>query len=127
MNSRELEREVERTRASLDLTIDRLQHRLSPFGLMDETLGLLRSKRFNRSGDAMMSAMRRDPLPALLIAAGVGLLIYRASRPKPYPTNGGRARTHEMAVGGPYPPEAPGRAAPPPIEPAADPRRGRPR
>ncbi len=131
MSSRELEQEVEKTRASLDLTIDRLQHRLSPFGLMDETLGLLRSKTFNRTGDAMMSAMRRDPVPALLIAAGIGLLLYRATQPRPMPRpNGARApREHEMAVGQPYPPidppEAAGAAAPPPIEPAADPRRPR--
>ncbi|ESR26191.1 DUF3618 domain-containing protein [Lutibaculum baratangense] len=129
MSSRELEQEVEYKRAELDLTIDRLQHRLSPFGLMDETLGLLRSRSFNRTGDAMMAAMRRDPLPALLIAAGVGLLLYRATQPRVRRRPAGDvpgAGAYDVATGRPYPPytpaDAPAGSAPGPIEPVADPR-----
>lgn len=72
----DLEKEVEESRARLDRTIDRLQDRLSPVNLVDEMIGSARrSSGMNDVYDNALEAVRRNPLPVLLIAAGVGLLL----------------------------------------------------
>jgi len=73
----ELERDIEESRARLDETIDRIQGRLSVSGLVDDVVGSVRNTQFGTVVDEALEIVRRNPLPVLLIAAGVGWLIYR--------------------------------------------------
>jgi ElaB/YqjD/DUF883 family membrane-anchored ribosome-binding protein len=73
----ELERDIEQTRARLDSTIDQLQSRLSTSGIVDEVLGTVRRTQFASVMDDTLEAVRRNPVPVLLVAAGLGLLFYR--------------------------------------------------
>ncbi|QFU17391.1 DUF3618 domain-containing protein [Microvirga thermotolerans] len=86
-NIEELERDIERSRAKLDLTIDQLQSKLTVSGVMDDMLGTVRNGRYGPTFDHMLATIRRNPVPVMLIAAGMGLLLYRLGR-KP------RVRTH---------------------------------
>lgn len=75
----ELEREIEASRARLDQTIDRIQDRLSVPSLVDEMLGTARrSAPLSEVYDAALDAVRKNPVPVLLIAAGIGWLMRRA-------------------------------------------------
>jgi hypothetical protein len=71
-----LENDIARTRARLDETIDRLQSRLSVSGIVDDVLGQTRH-RYGSTFDLALDAIRRNPVPVMLIAAGVGWLIHR--------------------------------------------------
>lgn len=74
---RELERDIEQTRAGLDLTIDRLQDKLSVSGIVDDVLGTMRGNRYESIYDHALDVIKRNPVPVMLVAAGVGWLIYR--------------------------------------------------
>ncbi|MCB8821663.1 DUF3618 domain-containing protein [Microvirga rosea] len=87
----ELERDIEQSRAKLDLTIDQLQNKLSVSGVVDDMLGTARNGRYAPAFDHVLATIRRNPVPVMLIAAGVGLLFHRMSR-KP------RVRTHVRVV-----------------------------
>ncbi|MBZ6076533.1 DUF3618 domain-containing protein [Microvirga puerhi] len=87
----ELEREIEQSRAKLDLTIDQLQGRLSVSGVVDDMLGSARNGRYAPVFDHVLKTVRRNPVPVMLIAAGMGLLFYRLGR-RP------RVRTHVRVV-----------------------------
>ncbi len=77
----DLEKEIEESRARLDDTIDRIQGRLSVPNLVDEMLGNARRvPALNTTYDSALEAVRRNPVPVLLIAAGVGLLFNRMAR-----------------------------------------------
>jgi len=84
-NIQELERDIEETRARLDLTIDRIQDRMSVSGIVDDFLGSAKSSRFGPMIDNAVEIVRRNPIPVILVAAGVGLLLHRMSQ-------GGRGR-----------------------------------
>ncbi|GJE30041.1 hypothetical protein LDDCCGHA_0204 [Methylobacterium oxalidis] len=73
----ELEREIEESRARLDTTIDRIQNRLSPASLVDEMLGSARRTPLNGVYEGALDAVRRNPVPVMLIAAGIGWLLFR--------------------------------------------------
>lgn len=73
----ELERDIEQTRARLDSTIDQLQSRLSASGIVDEVLGTVRRTQFSYIIDDALDAIRRNPVPVLLVTAGLGLLFHR--------------------------------------------------
>ncbi|AWN39290.1 DUF3618 domain-containing protein [Methylobacterium durans] len=73
----ELEREIEESRARLDTTIDRIQNRLSPSSLVDEMLGSARKTPLNGVYEGALDAVRRNPVPVMLIAAGLGWLLFR--------------------------------------------------
>jgi len=77
----ELEHDIEETRARLDRTIDQIQGRLSPASIVDEMLGTVRQNP-SMSGlyDGALAAVRRNPVPVMLIVAGVGWLIHRVAR-----------------------------------------------
>jgi hypothetical protein len=105
-----LERDIEESRARLDLTIDRLQDKLSVSGIVDDMLGTVRANRYASVFDQTLDAIRRNPVPVLLVTAGLGWLIYRmgqdssrtrAVRPLPYGERrvpvrtGGPARTYD--------------------------------
>jgi len=76
----ELEKDIEASRARLDETIDRIQNRLSPVNLVDEMLGTARSTPLNSVYDDALAVVRRNPLPVLLIAAGVGMLMKKLAQ-----------------------------------------------
>ena len=75
-----LERDIEESRARLDVTIDRLQDKLSVSGIVDDMLGTMRSNRYGSVYDQTLEVIRRNPVPVMLIAAGMGWLIYRMNR-----------------------------------------------
>jgi Protein of unknown function (DUF3618) len=75
-----LERDIEESRARLDMTIDRLQDRLSVSGIVDDMLGTMRANRYGTMYDQTLEVIRRNPVPVMLVAAGVGWLIHRMTR-----------------------------------------------
>lgn len=75
----ELEREIEESRARLDLTIDRLQDRMSVSGIADDVMGQVRH-RYRPGFDHALAVVRHNPVPVMLILAGLGLLAHRVSR-----------------------------------------------
>jgi len=82
-NITDLEQDIEQTRARLDLTIDRLQgkiqDKLTVSGMVDDLLGRGRQSRYGSMYDHTLAVIRRNPVPVILIAAGVGWLIHRLS------------------------------------------------
>ena len=109
-----LERDIEESRARLDLTIDRLQDKLSVSGIVDDMLGSMRANRYGSIIDQTKEVLRRNPVPVMLVAAGVGWLIYRSgqrpartplARPVPYREaeaplmNTGQARVYDPDAG----------------------------
>jgi len=80
-NIRELEQDIEQTRARLDPTIDRLQgkiqDKLTVSGVVDELIGRGRQTRYAAVFDETLAVIKRNPIPVMLIAAGVGWLIHR--------------------------------------------------
>ncbi len=77
----DLEREIEESRARLDETIDQIQGRLSVPNLVDEMLGNARRvPQLATAYDGALDAVRRNPVPVLLIAAGVGMLFSRMAK-----------------------------------------------
>lgn len=77
---KELEQEIEDSRARLDLTIDRIQDRMSVSGIMDELVGSVRGSQYGSVFDTAIEVVRRNPVPLLLVAAGVGWLLYRMNQ-----------------------------------------------
>ncbi len=81
-SSAEIEREVENTRARLTGTLEELRDRASPGQVFEQVLDYARD-----SGGAdfvrnLGQAVRDNPLPILLIGAGVGWLMFSANRPR---------------------------------------------
>jgi hypothetical protein len=76
----EMERDIERSRAQLDQTIDRLQDKMSVSGVVDDMLGTARNGQYGPLYDKVLDTVRRNPVPVMLIAMGVGLLAYRLGR-----------------------------------------------
>lgn len=77
----DLEKEIEASRARLDETIDQIQGKLSVPNIVDEMLGnARRTPALSGVYDGALEAVRRNPVPVLLIAAGVGLLFNRMVR-----------------------------------------------
>ena len=108
----ELEAQAAASRERLNDTIGRIQDKLTIAGLVDEVAGQTRATRLVGDGDLLSGLLRRHPLPLMIAAAGLGLLIHRMSRRRPAPVpveddvdvpalNTGRARI--------YDPDAPAR------------------
>jgi hypothetical protein len=74
---KDLERDIEESRARLDHTIDRLQDRLSVSGIVDDVLGSTRNNSYGPLFDNALAVIRRNPVPVMLVAAGVGWLLVR--------------------------------------------------
>lgn len=79
-NLQDLERDIEQSRAKLDLTIDRLQGKMTVSGVVDDMLGTARSGRYAPLFDNVLDTIRRNPVPVMLIAMGLGLLAHRIGR-----------------------------------------------
>jgi len=76
----DLERDIEQSRAKLDLTIDRLQDKMTVSGVVDDMLGTARSGRYAPLFDNVLETVRRNPVPVMLVAMGIGLLAWRLGR-----------------------------------------------
>jgi uncharacterized protein DUF3618 len=78
----ELEREIAETRARLDRTLGALRNKLSVGGIADELAGSARAKPLVSLVEEAVQAARRNPVPVMLVAAGVGLLFYEMKKDK---------------------------------------------
>lgn len=76
----ELEQDIEQSRAKLDQTIDRLQGKMTVSGVIDDMLGTARNGRYAPVFDEVLVTIRRNPIPIMLLAAGLGLLAYNLGR-----------------------------------------------
>ncbi len=81
----DLERDIEQARARLDLTINRLQDRLSMSGMVDDVLGTMRANQIGSHFDYALDVIKRNPVPVMLVAAGVGWLLHRMSTQPAWP------------------------------------------
>lgn len=107
----ELESEVATTRDRLNATIDEIQGRLTLSGMVNEVIGQTGVVKGVGDGKGMVhDLLRRFPVPVMLAAVGVGLLIYRAKkqgRPAPLearivaPTAGERRYDPDEPLGRP--------------------------
>lgn len=80
--ARDLERDVEASRARLDGTLDRLQARLNPSAIVEEVVGTARRSEAGAAFfDGALNAVRHNPLSVLLIAGGVMLLLRQVTKP----------------------------------------------
>jgi chemotaxis response regulator CheB len=79
-SARELEADIEATRARLYGTIDRIQNRLTVAGIVDEVMGSAGVPRYQNGHDFVLGVMRKHPLPVMIAAAGLGYLFYRMNR-----------------------------------------------
>jgi hypothetical protein len=74
-SSDEIRRDIERTRAEMDETVDALENRLSPGQLVDQAWSM-----FRRSGSGAGDVVREHPVPLALMGLGVAwLAIERAT------------------------------------------------
>ncbi|MBK1660507.1 DUF3618 domain-containing protein [Paracraurococcus ruber] len=71
----EIEREVERTRAGLTNTLEELRERASPAQLFEQAVDYVRSSGGNDMLRNLGGQVRDNPLPLLLIGAGIGWLM----------------------------------------------------
>jgi hypothetical protein len=79
-SSAEIEREVEGTRARLTDTLDELRERVSPGQLMDQVVDYIRGSGGADFAQNLGQAVRDNPLPVLLIGAGVTWLMVSGKR-----------------------------------------------
>jgi hypothetical protein len=76
-----LERDVEASRGRLDRTLADLQARMNRPGMPRDLADLRRSgQAATETVERLIDDVRSDPVPALLIATGLGLLVYEAFR-----------------------------------------------
>ena len=81
---RELEQDIEQTRTQLAVTMDRLQGSLSPSDVVDDLIGPGRPD-FGNVLDPVMATIRSHPAPVLLMAVGIGWLVYKMVRGEAQP------------------------------------------
>ncbi len=81
---RELEQDIEQTRTQLAVTMDRLQGSLSPSDVVDDLIGPGRPD-FGNVLYPVMAAVRSHPAPVLLMAVGIGWLVYKMVRGEAQP------------------------------------------
>jgi hypothetical protein len=76
---KDLEKDIEESRARLDMTIDRIQDKLSVSGIVDDMIGSARKSGYAPVFDSALAAVRRNPVPVMLVVAGLGWLLHRMS------------------------------------------------
>ena len=71
-----LQRKAAMSRSRLSDLVDDLQHQVSPGQLLDQMVGLTKGNGYGADvGRSITDQIARNPLPCLLIAAGIGWLI----------------------------------------------------
>ena len=84
--SARIKKEIDQTRARMDQTVDEIESRMKPRHLVDELLGAIDTpagrekaeqikERVRATGARVAESVRANPVPALLIGAGVAWLI----------------------------------------------------
>lgn len=90
-DSREIKRDIERTRGAMDETLDELGERLNPRNLLDDVIGLFRSDSTRdtaqRAGDVagefaqnLGRQVRENPIGVTLVGAGLAWLAFGGRR-----------------------------------------------
>lgn len=74
----EIEADIARTRARLEETLQRIEHKLSASGMIEDALASLRRTRHDNVADRAMAVLRDNPVPVLAVMAGIGWLIGQA-------------------------------------------------
>jgi ElaB/YqjD/DUF883 family membrane-anchored ribosome-binding protein len=75
-----IEQDINRSRSALNDTIERLGGKLSPGQIVDEVLGVAQGQ-FGQFTTNMGKQVRDNPMPLLLIAAGVGMYLMKQNKP----------------------------------------------
>jgi hypothetical protein len=71
-----LEREIGASRGRLNQTLDKLTQRLTPTGIVEDVLGTVRRDATGASlYDGALEAVRRSPVPVLLMCVGMVMLL----------------------------------------------------
>jgi hypothetical protein len=91
-SSAEIEREVEATRSGLSNTLEELRDRASPGQLFEQALDYARTSGGAELVRNLGQSVRDNPLPLVLIGAGIGWLMFTGS-------NGNRAASAQAAPG----------------------------
>jgi hypothetical protein len=78
--SEQLEREAEETRARLAGALDELRFRLTPGQVLDEVADYVRDGPAAEFVRNLAREIRDNPIPVLLIAAGIGWLVIASTR-----------------------------------------------
>ena len=80
-SANELEREVEATRGRLETTLADLSSRLNPSSLAEELTGPRdQGGAVSLTAERFVGSLRANPLPALLIGAGIAFFVYEMMR-----------------------------------------------
>ena len=69
----QIEQDINRSRHALNDTIEQLGGKLSPGQIVDEAMGLMQGQ-FGKLGANLGRQVRDNPIPLLLIGAGIGML-----------------------------------------------------
>ena len=77
----ELERDIDRTRASLGRTVDALERRLSPGELLDQALGMAREQGGQFAANLGRS-VRNNPMPVILTGVGLAWMMASSNEPR---------------------------------------------
>jgi hypothetical protein len=76
---REIEREIDATRADMKATLDALEHRLSFDRLVELTIGRIKDRGGEFAGN-LTDAATQNPVPALLTSIGLGWMMLSSHR-----------------------------------------------
>jgi hypothetical protein len=79
----EIEAEIERTRASMDATLNAIEGRLTPGQLVDQGLDYLRHSGANEFVSNLGHSVKQHPLPVTLVGLGVAWLMMADRLPGP--------------------------------------------
>lgn len=78
--SEQLEQEAEIARANLTADLDELRHRITPGQIADEMVEYARDTPVAEFARNLVRDLRENPLPLLLIGAGIAWSIFNSSR-----------------------------------------------
>ena len=81
-SAEEVQREVRRSRAEVEETIEAIQDRLSPGQLFDQAVGYLRGSEGNAFLCNLGATVRDNPVPVVLMGTGLAWLMLSGPRPR---------------------------------------------
>lgn len=79
METDKIEQDINRSRTALNDTIERLGGKLSPGQIVDEALGIAQGQ-FGQFTANLGKQVRDNPIPLLLIGAGIGMMVMNARK-----------------------------------------------
>ncbi len=82
METDKIEQDINRSRSALNDTIERLGGKLSPGQIVDEALGIAQGQ-FGQLTANLGKQVRDNPIPLLLIGAGIGMMVLNAREDHP--------------------------------------------